>query len=1216
MRHESGFGRAIQVIVVVLAVLGLSVMMFGQAETGTISGRVSDPTSAVVTAAKIVVKNVDTGLTREATSSSAGEYTITNLPAGNYVVTVSAQGFSQFKQTVAVTVGSVTTVDPRLVVGASGTVLEVVGQVAGAEVDTETQTVGATITPNQVMNLPSLTRNIYDFVQTAGNVADGDQSGGRGVMGVSINGQRSASTNILLDGAENVDLFTAGVGQAVPLDSVQEFKLSTSNFTADYGRASGGVVNVSTKSGTNSFHGSLYEYNRVSALAAQTYQTDAENYSNQQNGEPNLPNSTFVRNQFGYSVGGPIIKNRLFFFSNTEWTRIRSSANNSAYVFTPQFLADTGAATQTYFSTYGTLASGVSNIGVPVTAGQLAAGCTLVAGVATGCTGVPHWNAGASSPNFVALALANPTLPVLQLVNYAVPTDAGAGQPQNAYSSVNRVDFNLTDKTTLWGRYALQNEVDFPGYVANSPYAGYNTGQNIRNQNVLINLTHIFSPTIVNQAKVSYNRLNNLQPLGSQPVSPGLYLSPSVPTPNSFSVLLPGYIPQSQANSIPFGGPQNLYQFSDQLNITKGKHSFSIGGEYIQARDNRVFGAYEEGISDLSGNSKGSLDALLAGTVAQYEVGIDPHGVFPCQTDITTGLAINPAGCTINLPAGPPAFNRNNRFNDGAAYGSDTWKIKPRLTLNLGLRWEYFGVQHNANPQLDSNFYYTGGVNPASIRAGVVDLAPGSPVGGLWKPSKKNFGPRIGFAYDVFGDGKTAIRGGYGISYERNFGNVTFNVIQNPPNYAVVALTNGPYPLPTDNLGPFAGTGSKILPPVTLRGVDPNIKTAYANTYSLSVEHEIVRNTVFAVEYSGSRGIHQYSITNVNRYDGGPTYNGDPNIDPSCTEPCDPIEASRSNNQYGNINFRGANGDSWYNGANLRLTSSNFQSKGLQFAFNYTWAHSEDDLSSTFSETQSGGAEGSLGFLDWQHPRFDKGDSDYDVRNRVSFSAVYTPTYLDHFRSKALQEVAGGWSFAPIWSWHSGTPFTMYDCGFAVGICARQLNDGGSASYSSIAPVDPIGSPNTFSYFTPLPYTPYMATVNGAVTGTNILCLEYIGVPEGPNCPFTNSAGAFPVGLTDVPSCTNGVCAFPSNMLGRNTYRTPNAYSLNLGVYKNFKLTERMEMQFRAEAYDLFNHSNYYLNYGGTDSEFGSPVTVEKGFNPGLATNERRNLQFALRLSF
>src|SRR5450631_2165902 len=404
MRSESSLRVGVRAIALVLAVLGLSALMFGQAETGTISGRVTDGTGAIVTAAKVTIKNVNTGLTREAATSGIGEYTVTNLPSGSYVVLVNAQGFSQYKRPVDVTVGSAVSVDARLAVGASGTVLEVTAQVAGSEVDTETQTIGATITPNQIMNLPSLTRDPYDFVATAGNVSDG--GGGMRGVGVSINGQRSASTNILLDGAENVDLFTAGVGQAVPLDSVQEYKLSTSNFTADYGRASGGVVNVATKSGTNAFHGSAYEYNRISALASQTYETDALKSAGN-----TVPNSTFVRNQFGYSIGGPAIKDKLFFFSNTEWTRIRSSANSQAYVFTPQFIATTGTATQTYFSTYGKLASGVSNIGTPVLAGLLAANelspysyanqCSVIGPIppATQCPNQTGWDAGHRSPN-------------------------------------------------------------------------------------------------------------------------------------------------------------------------------------------------------------------------------------------------------------------------------------------------------------------------------------------------------------------------------------------------------------------------------------------------------------------------------------------------------------------------------------------------------------------------------------------------------------------------------------------------------------------------------------------------------------------------------------------------------------------------------------------------------------------------------------------------
>jgi hypothetical protein len=1163
--------RTIRTIVLVFAVLALSLSLIAQTETGQISGTVTDPSGAIVPNAKVTVTNVGTGQARTANSSSSGQYAFTNLQPGSYSVKVAATGFADFQQRVDVVVGSRSTVDPHLSVNTSGTVVEVM-ETAGAQVDTQTQTLGQTVTPQQMTELPSLTRNPYDFVVTAGNVSEGD-NGGRGV-GVSINGQRSASTNILLDGAENVDLFTAQVGQQVPIDSVQEYKILTSDFTAEYGRASGGVVNVSTKSGTNAFHGSAYEYNRISALASNTYDYNAQSAANIASGGAALPKANFTRNQFGFAVGGPIVKNKLFFFTNTEWTRVRSSQNTKTYIFDPTFIARTGAATQSFYSAYGKSATGVSQIGAPITAGQI---------MADQIGGLSATKIAAGSPNFAALAAGSPNQPVFDLVNYNVPNDSGAGAPQNTYNSVSRVDFNFTDRTTLWGRYAIYNEIDFAGFVGNSPYAGFNTGQTQRNQNIVANLTHIFSTSIVNQVKLSYNRLNLLQPLGTQPAVPSAYIAGSVPnltgvSTGTASIAMPGYLPFSQGNAIPFGGPQNLYQVSDQFSWTKGNHSLVFGGEYLHTRDNRVFGAFEEGIADVGRTASLAFDNLLNGTIFGYQIAINPQA-FPCTTDPATGALNATPGCTLNLPSSLPAFNRHNHYNDGAAYGQDSWRATKRLTLNFGLRWEYFGVQHNTNPSLDSNFYYPGVLSPAAVRNGFVSTAPQSPVGGLWNPSKKNFGPRIGLAYDLTGDGKTSLRGGYGISYERNFGNVTFNVIQNPPNYGVVQLTNSTtgFPFPTANLGPFAGTGTKPLPPVTLRGVDPNIKTAYADQYSVAIERQVINNTVVAVEYSGSRGIHQYSITNVNRFGGAYSYNGDPVVPGNCDQAGGALECGRTNFQYGNINFRGSNGDSWYNGMNVRAQSNNFQNKGLQFTFNYTWSHSIDDLSSTFSETNSGGVQGSLGFLDWRNPKFDKADSDYDARHRVSFSAVYQPTFLN-FKSKLLTNTIGGWSFAPIWTWHTGTPFTLYDCFNAFGICSRPLV---VDTAGKTMPLLNTG-PNVFNYFQYGSYTPYAATINGVSTG-----------------------------YADDPSCTNGVCSFPSTMLRRNSARVPNVWNMNLGVYKNFKVGERLGLQLRGEAYNLFNHSNYYLNYGDTDMENGGLVTVNKG--NGV---ERRNVQLALRLTF
>ncbi len=341
------------------------------------------------------------------------------------------------------------------------------------------------MTAQQITDLPTLTRNPYDLVATSGNVAE-DTNSGRGA-GYAINGQRSANTDILLDGGENVDLFTATVGQSVPLDSVQEFRVVTSNFTAEYGRAGGGVINVTTKSGTNQFHGSLYEFNRVSALAANTYQNDA-------NG---IAKPGFTRNQFGYSIGGPIVKNKLFFFSSTEWTRVRSSATITQSIIDPAFLAlpQVSANTKDFFSAFGSQA-------------------------ASRPAGSEHDELGSRRTAASAACSLACNAPFGETVAYSVPSDSGAGAPQNTYSTVARVDYNFSDKTTLYGRYALYSEDDFAGYINSSPYVGYDTGQTNFNQSVLINLTHVFSPNIVNSLKFTYNRLNQLAAAGYEPGCP------------------------------------------------------------------------------------------------------------------------------------------------------------------------------------------------------------------------------------------------------------------------------------------------------------------------------------------------------------------------------------------------------------------------------------------------------------------------------------------------------------------------------------------------------------------------------------------------------------------------------------------------------------------------------------------------------------------------
>jgi len=1165
------------------ALLGIlllsSVWLFGQAESGLITGNVTDTSNAVVVGAKVTIVSANTGLTRSTTTNSAGEYTLTNLKPDTYNMTIEGTGFQKYARQVQVLVGSKNEVSAKLNVTGVSTTVEVTASGETASVNTESQTLSTVVTSQQLTDLPTLTRNPYDLVATSGNVSNGDSGQNLRGVGYAINGQRSASTDILLDGGENVDLFTAAVGQSVPLDSVQEFRIVTSDFSAEYGRASGGVVNVTTKSGTNAFHGTLFEFNRVAALASNTYDNNAQRAQAYNDGTCVVgqscsigANPGFTRNQFGYSIGGPILKNKLFFFSATEWTRVRSSSNVTQVIVDPAYLPFAGQATQAFFAAYGsTFRPGLSVLNhLPFSS--------------SGSTALPA------------------NTPFAETVQYSVPSDSGAGSPQNTYSTVARVDYNFSDRTTLYGRYALYSENDLAGSVNNSPYAGYDTGQTNFNQNVTINLTHVFTTSLVSSTKLIYNRLTNLQPLGAVPVSPTLYVGATgVPKfgPNLADFVFPGYSQTTPGNAIPFGGPQNLYQIYEDISWTKGRHQFKFGGLYIQTRDNRVFGAYENAVQafNASGTSMvNTANSLTTGNIGFFQAAIYPQGLYPCNRDVNTGAAIVTPQCTLQLPVGPPAFNRNNRYNDGAFYANDSWKITPKLVLNLGIRWEYYGVQHNANPALDSNFYLgSGGTLQDQIRNGSTQIANQSPVGGLWAPNKNNWAPRVGFAYDVLGNGTLSLRGGYGIAYERNFGNVTFNVIQNPPNYGVIGLTAGQdipsMPIFVSNVGPLAGSGiTKAFPGVSLRAVDQNIKQAYANFWSFASDYQVLKNSVLSLEYTGSYGVHQYSIANINKPYFGQVYLGD-------TRAINPTSGSggnRLNLQDTTMNYRGSNGTNHYDALNVKFASNNLFNKGLYFNANYTWSHAIDNNSSTFGE--GGNGNNQLGYTDPFNPNLDKGNSEYDIRHRFVFSGTWNLPWGTNSSNGFVKQALGGWQLSPIYAVRSGNPYTIYDCTNAVSNCPRWATTG-------VVPLQ--GSPVAVGYDN-FNYLQLPTDSSGSVVGLG----NSLEVPGKYNTQLNGYFCGGAAVLSGSNYSCNGVA--PAQ---RNSWYGPMNQSFNLVIAKMFKLNERFNLQFRTEMYNVFNHSNYYITTANTDISATSVITAQKGVVPN-ANNERRNIQFGLKLNF
>jgi hypothetical protein len=1175
---------------------------FGQAETGTISGVVRDPSGGILPNATVTATNAATSAVRTVQTGADGTYTISTLPPGVYNMQVTATGFQPFTSKAEVTVGGHVTLDAQLSVSKQTETIEVVAA-GGTAVNTQSQELSQVVSTQQITDLPSLTRNPYDFVALSGNVSSGDITSnggspngsgasvgttatGRGV-GYSLNGQRESGTEILLDGVENVQIFTYSVGQPVPVDTVQEYSVITNNFSSEFGRASGGVVNVSSKSGTNDFHGSAWEYNRLSAYTANTFGNDARD----------LPKGGYTRNQFGFDAGGPIKKNKLFIFEGTEWTRVRSSAKITDDILDPGFISTLPANVQSYFSAYGTGALASSGT---VTAGQLAA-AGLAVNPINGVTPVPA------------------STPVFDVVNFSLPFDAGGGVPQNSYDLLGRIDYNLSENTQMFFRAARDSETQFAGAVSQTPYPQYDVGAALYNQSYLWSVNHVFNSNMLNNFKASFSRFDDGSSYDTALTNtPNLFLSGSIPTDpvTGNAIQLPGLENTSPGNGgLPARGPQNTIQFEDDFAWTKGKHNLHFGGQFTYIQLNYAYGAYAQAVEELGPTLQVGMNSLVnAGAnpggspVVTFTARVAP-GVLPCPVD-QFGNLVPSSSCAVTPPLPSADYARSYRYKDWGLYAQDSFRVTNKLTINYGLRYEHYGVQHNNHQNLDSNFYPGSGSNFFErVRTGQVSLTTASPVGQFWEPDWGTAAPRVGFAYDVFGDGKTSVRGGYGISYERNFGNVTYNASFNPPNSAtlndVCAASNSlvstcPYLVTSAPKGPLGEPGPpSFLPPVELRDDSAYINVATTQFWSLALQHQLATNTLVELSYSGAHGLHLYDLNNINLPGEGQVFLGDPLVTGAAcagsgfvnTQTAVPECLTRPNQQYSNINLRGSYGSSAYDALNVKFQTQNLHNTGLTLVANYTWAHSLDDLSSTFSDSLQGASDGigDLGYTSLANPRLDWGSSDYDVRNRIVISPIWETPWFKSGRGVETQAL-GGWTVADIFTARSGLPFSIYDYTF----------DENFYTVPRLVPATPItnyriGAPQSM--------------------GPNLYSVMTLPIPAATG-PFNTALGISDFG------------PFPSNMTGRNAFRGPGAWNDDLAISKNFKLTERFNLQFRAEGFNVFNHHNLYVNTSNLD--YSAPaagstytpllVTAEKGGLGSIAIggnhDERRFGQFSLRLLF
>ncbi len=1094
----------------------LSSFALGQQDYGSINGTVTDPNGAVVAGATVKAVRTATSVSKTTTTNSDGYYYFPAMLPGEYSITVNAGSFKDFTTKGQVSVSGTKTVDIKLGISVNINVVDVSTGTGGvAEINTTDQQQSVVINQKQLANLPIQDRNPYALAGTAANVSAGVE--GRGV-GVSINGQRDASTEILLDGTENVAVFTATVAQTVPADSVSEFRLTTSNFSAEYGRASGGIVNVVTRGGGNKLEGSAFIQNRNSGFGANTFDNNA-------NG---IPRGIFNRNQFGYSVTGPIKQNKLFFSNFGEWLRVRSSDTTIAYVPNATFIAAMAPNARAIFAANTLTATPVS--GAPI----VTSGCTL-------CQ--------------------------YQRVSYLAPIDAGGGTPQNTWNNVSRVDWAINNNTSAYFSFKMFNNFNLQGSGATSPYQGYGFSTTQRGKNFQGSFVHSFSSNFLIDLKIGYNSLRDGSATGDRnPASPTLYaLQNGTATLNNQRLAYPGYLPFNPGTGLPITGVQNVLDIKPNATWIKGDHNVRFGGQFVHIKDPVNFPAYQNASENLSNSVPNASLALIGGTngcavgtacVQLFQVAVTPGGQFP--------------GGTITLPATSPNFTRTNLYTEWALYGNDNWKVSRTLTLNLGLRYEYYGPQHSKEG-LDSNFFFGAGANIYQrIRNGRLQKTGNS---GVWKADKNNWAPRIGFAWDVTGDGKTSLRGGYGIAFERNFGNVTFNVIQNPPNYAVLGTNStaaAPIPVSLNNLGPLAGSsGTRILPRVTLRAVDPDIVNAYSHQWGFSLEREVARQTVAKLEYSGSAGRNLYSISNINRAGSGTALLKSNAI--SGTDcPATLTSTNRLNCNYGNINFRGSDGVSNYYSYTGTLESNNLLHTGMFVTAHYTYSHAKDDLSSTFSGGQGGNF--GLGYLDPFNPRLDYGDADFDVRHRFVATAVY-PIRFKLDNNMVANAIFGGWTVSGILNIQSGNPFSIFDCTNAFSVCMRYQTGGSTLQFNGKSV---ISGPNTYNYI----------NLNGVTPSS-----------------FVDAGGATDFG------------PFPSDMSARNSFRGPGSWNADMSLFKDIRLTERYKLQIRADAINVFNHANLGIN--GASAEVNNTVDPA-GINRGVLAfkNGNRRVQLFARFSF
>jgi hypothetical protein len=1102
------------------------VAAFAQNEAGRLVGKIIDPNGAAVVGATVTVRAADTGLAREVVTDLEGFYTVAALQPGVYEIGVRAAGFADRTQRVEVGVGSQKTVETQLSVTPLTGEETITPGSGGVEVKTQGHQLADPISGRQIRELPTVTRDPYELVNLSGNVtavntrngvnASGTSADSPRGLSYSINGQRPNANNYLLDGGENIDVGTAGVGQHVPLEAVQEIQVLTNGFQADFGRALGGVINVATRSGGNTWRGSLFEFHRNRELSTNSFENNALG----------IRQGPLVANQFGYAVGGPLVEDRLFFFNSTELIRTRSREAQLSLVPTPQLLAASSAATRAAFAPF-PLAVPINGRVFTVADVNSQLGIAAAAG-----------NAFASLPG---------ATPAFGLTQFAVNADQGAGLPQNSGLTLGRMDWNINDSSALYGRYAFEHRNYFGDTAAFSPFRGFSADRRERNHSAVVNWSNSLSPAWSYNTKASFNRINLIRPLaGVTGASPRLLLTNFGRSAiGGFPVALPGFQPFEAANNFNFTGPLNQTSLYQDFNLTARGHLMTFGGRYFYTQDNRAVSTFQNAAAVFGASVPQALSNLVLGQLSTFQAAVNPNGLT--------------AGQTITLPASQPNFSRSVSSHDWAFYFNDNWRFHPRVNVNLGLRYDIFGVPRLRGGGDAFNFYLGQGANTAAGVQGGAFASAGTFRGSnrVTERDWNNLAPRVGVAVDLTGDGRTVLRGGYGVSYERFIGSPILSVFQNSANFAVINQTAGAVGTPTvaltaSNFGPLGGaTGGAVLPGFAVYGIDERIETPYVHQFTASLEREIFPNTVASVQYTGGLGRSLFTLSNVNRPGSALAFLG------GAAAP-----GARLNPNFGPVFFLTNGGRSNNNALILDVASSTWRSIGLQLSARYRYGRALDNTSSLMGFGLNSLTANSLDPFNADN---DYGPSDFDLRHRFVGSFNWEVPF-ERLTGDALRQVFGGWQVTGIFHARSGAAFTAFNCGSITSAeqpCPRVALSGAVDRDGLDDPTPVAGLPNRFIYL----------NLGGAVV---------------------NSPSAFP--------------PFAAGTTTRNFFRGPNFWNADMGVSKRFQMTEEVSLQFRGEFFNAFNQANTFIRGNEVDVSAG-------GFVPAYRSG-RRHVQLAVKLLF